>query len=45
MRVEEIRKVGIVGAGPMGHGIAQGFALAGTMFTCMTWMTGDSGPP
>ncbi|MYE54907.1 MAG: 3-hydroxyacyl-CoA dehydrogenase family protein [Chloroflexi bacterium] len=29
MDVEEIRKVGVVGAGLMGHGIAQEFALAG----------------
>jgi 3-hydroxyacyl-CoA dehydrogenase len=29
MNVDDIHKIGIVGAGLMGHGIAQEFALAG----------------
>ena len=29
MHIEEIRKIGVIGAGLMGHGIAQEFALAG----------------
>lgn len=28
MNVDEGRRIAVVGAGPMGHGIAQGYALA-----------------
>ncbi len=29
MRVEDLKKIGVIGAGIMGHGIAQTYALAG----------------
>ena len=36
MRVDEVRRIAVVGAGVMGHGIAQEFALAGYEVTLVS---------